>query len=216
MGVPPGRPNLRGQRDSVVGGRTSLVRGGRDVRRDLRELPVHTWRLQPDVERQQAPARGERRRHPCRVEVPVGARTVHAAEVDAERAVRRRAPGVQCGGRRRRAGIEAVAGEDATPGGLVRRRPARRQQDEQDRCEDPQPAHGAQDAGRLLAKRKQSSNPNLIRRSRTRFASFELPRPPEKLATLVRFANQGRGPIRNQFRSWASSLSSRSTSPSVL
>ncbi len=100
--------------DRVVGGGRPLRRGGcgADVReRGLRDAR----RLQADVQRHQVPAAAARAGNPVGRELRVRATAVDAADVDPDRAVRRGEPGAERGQVRRRAGIEAVAGEHRRP-----------------------------------------------------------------------------------------------------
>ena len=88
----------------------ALVRGGSRARRDLLQRRLaDARRLQPDVQRHQAPSLRHDRGHPRRREVRLGARAVHAADVDAECAVGRCLPCGERVERRSAARIEAVA-----------------------------------------------------------------------------------------------------------
>ena len=151
-------------------GRDLLQPGLRDARR-----------LQPDVERQQAPACRQRRTDPRRREVAARTRTIDAADVDTEPAVRRLEPRSERRLRRRGAGVERVAGEDAGGRGTGRRARAAGDADEQGRRdgESDQPAlHVGQDCEDLLGKgvrrvragrrRRRSRPPRGRRRARRR------------------------------------------------
>ena len=106
--------------DRVVGRRRAL---GRRLRGDDRRAPAPVLgRLQADVDREQDPAGRRLPVDPPGTEIGLRAGLVRSADVDPDRAVGRRAPGRHRRAARRRAGVEAEAGEHRVAGAVDRPR----------------------------------------------------------------------------------------------
>ena len=151
IGLPAGSPSACALATASSAAARPCAGGRRERRRELREpaLP-RARRLQADVQRQQAPPERSRVEHPLRREVRLRARAVRAADVDAERTVRRRRPRLQRRRRRRLARIERVAGEHTGAHRTACCVHARRDEQHERERDETQPSHPAKGADLLF------------------------------------------------------------------